>query len=67
MVRLAVILYLLTATVFAGTGVIAVMTVQMVEPREIASAFVLGLLIALPVAWLVARNIHTSLHGPRHH
>lgn len=65
MIRLAVILYILTATVFAGTGVIAVLTVHMIEPREIASAFAIGLLVALPVAWLVARNLYSSMHGPR--
>lgn len=63
MLRLAMLLYALTATIFAATGVIATLTVADDDAPHLATAFALGLVIALPVSWLVARNIHQSLNG----
>lgn len=65
MLHLAIRIYAVTATIFAGTGVIAMVMVAAVDPLDIAAAFAIGVLVALPVAWLVARNIHQSLNGPR--
>ena len=60
MVRLAAVLYILTATVFAGSAVIAVLTLRMMQPVQIAGAFAAGLVLALPVSVLVARNVYTA-------
>lgn len=60
MVRLAAVLYILTATVFAGSAVIAVLSMRMMEPMQIAGAFAAGLVLALPVAVLVARNVYSA-------
>lgn len=63
MLRLAAVIYILTATVFAGSAVIAVLTMKMMAPMQITGAFVGGLVLALPVALLVARNIYNALQG----
>lgn len=63
MVRLAAVLYILTATVFAGSAVIAVLTMRLLEPVQIAGAFGAGLVLAAPVAYLVARNVYNALNS----
>lgn len=63
MVRLAAVLYILTATVFAGSAVIAVLTMHLLAPAQIGGAFLGGLLLAAPVAILVARNIYNALNS----
>jgi ABC-type multidrug transport system permease subunit len=63
MIRLAAVLYILTATVFAGSAVVAVLTLQRMTPIEILAAFALGLVLALPVALLVARNVYNAFNS----
>lgn len=63
MIRLAAVIYILTATVFAGSAVIAVLTMRMMTSAQIAGAFGAGLLLAAPVAYLVARNIYNALNS----
>lgn len=63
MIRLAVVIYILTATVFAGSAVIAVLTMNLLKPAQIGGAFGAGLLLAAPVALLVARNIYNALNS----
>lgn len=63
MVRLAVVIYILAATVFAGSAVIAVLSMRMMAAWQIAGAFGLGLVVALPVALLVARNIYNAMNS----
>ena len=63
MVRLAVVIYILAATVLSGSAVVAVLTMNMMAAWQIAGAFVAGLVVALPVAILVARNIYNALNG----
>lgn len=64
MVRLALVMYILTATVFSGSAVIAVLTMKMMEPMQIVGAFAVGLVAALPVSLLVARNLYNAFNGP---
>lgn len=63
MVRLAVVIYILAATVFAGSAVIAVLSMGMMAAWQIAGAFCAGLVVALPVSLLVARNIYNALNS----
>ncbi len=63
MIRLAAVLYILTATVFAGSAVIAVLTMRMMAPAQIGGAFLAGLVLAAPVAFLVARNVYNALNS----
>ncbi|MBB4064520.1 hypothetical protein [Gellertiella hungarica] len=63
MIRLAAVLYILTATVFAGSAVIAVLTMHLMAPAQIGGAFLAGLVLAAPVSVLVARNIYNALNG----
>ncbi|MCQ2004966.1 hypothetical protein [Rhizobium sp. NRK18] len=57
MFRLAAILYVLIASTLAGIGVVAVVSMSMMDARSIVTAAVVGAIIALPVTWLVARRI----------
>ncbi len=58
MFRLAALLYSMIATALAGSAVIAVLSLGMVSVMAILSAAAAGALVALPVAWLVARRLY---------
>jgi hypothetical protein len=53
-------IYVLTATVFAGAAVTALLSARMVEGWMIASAAIAGAVVALPVAWLIGKQIYTA-------
>jgi hypothetical protein len=55
--RLTMILYSMIATALAGSAVIAVLTMGYVTLWPILGAAALGAAVALPVSWLVAREI----------
>lgn len=57
MTRLMMILYSMVSTTLMGVGVIVALTMGMVSVKAIVVAAVLGALLALPVSWLVAREI----------
>ena len=57
MFRLASILYALIGTTLAGIGIIAVLTAGYGDFKPIIIAALAGFLIAMPVAWYVARQI----------
>ncbi|MVO16879.1 hypothetical protein FEE96_19110 [Parasedimentitalea maritima] len=57
MLRLASILYSLIATSLAGVGVITVLVAGLISVPAIFGAAAIGALIAVPVSWLVARQI----------
>jgi hypothetical protein len=63
MFRLAAILYVLIATVLAGVAVTTLLTLKMMEPWQIAGGAVCGALVAIPVAWLISRQIYSTLGG----
>ncbi|KQW31281.1 hypothetical protein ASE36_03170 [Rhizobium sp. Root274] len=65
MLRLAAVLYILVASAVAGAAVIAVLTLDMRQGWQIASAFGAGLVIALPIAAVLARRIYNALQGPK--
>lgn len=55
--RLAMVLYSMIATAMAGTGVIAVLSMGYGTLWPILIAAAVGAALALPVAWVVARQI----------
>ncbi len=55
--RLTMILYSMIATAMAGSGVIAVLTMGYSTLWPILIAAAVGAVLALPVAWAVARQI----------
>jgi hypothetical protein len=55
--RLTMILYSMIATAMAGSGVIAVLTMGYGTLWPIVVAAAAGALLAMPVAWAVARQI----------
>ncbi len=57
MLRLAMILYTLIGVTLAGSAVIAVLTMGYDTLQPIVAAAVAGFIVALPVAWVVARKI----------
>lgn len=60
MFRLAAMIYVLTATVFAGVAVTAVLTMNMFHGWQIATAAIAGAVLALPVAWVIGRQIYRA-------
>jgi hypothetical protein len=55
--RLTMILYSMIATALAGSAVVAVLTMGYVTLWPIVGAAAVGAAVALPVSWLVAREI----------
>lgn len=55
--RLMMVLYSMIATAMAGAGVITVLTIGQVGLWPIIWAAAAGAALALPVSWLVARQI----------
>lgn len=60
MTRLFFIIYTLAGSTLAGSAVVAALTMNMFDLKSIVVAAVLGALVALPVSWLVARNLADS-------
>lgn len=60
MFRLASILYSLISTSLAGAGVIAVLAAGFVTVNAILAAAAAGALMAVPVSWMVARQLYRS-------
>lgn len=57
MTRLMMIIYSMASTSLMGVGVIVALTMGMVSVKAIVIAAVLGAILAVPVSWLVAREI----------
>jgi len=60
MMKLAVIVWIVVGTVFAGAAVAAVLTVPSLASealRYLPVAGIGGYLVAMPVAWLLARRM----------
>lgn len=55
--RLMMVLYSMIATAMAGSGVIAVLTLGYGTLWPIVAAAAIGAALALPVAWVVAKQI----------
>jgi predicted PurR-regulated permease PerM len=57
MSRLMMILFSVIATTLMGVGIVIVLTTGHDTLRPIIVAAAIGLLLALPVSWLVARQL----------
>jgi uncharacterized membrane protein len=57
MFRLAAIVYVLTAAAFAGAVVTALLTANVFDRALLAGGAVGGAMVALPAAWLIARQL----------
>lgn len=55
--RLTMVLYSMIATALAGSGVVAVLTAGYGTLWPIVIAAAVGVVVAVPVAWLVAKQI----------
>ncbi|MGX5665523.1 hypothetical protein G6N76_07170 [Rhizobium daejeonense] len=64
MFRLAAVLYILCATVLGGGAVTAVLAMRMMEPWQIAGAFIAGCVLALPIAAVLGKKIYTAMKPP---
>lgn len=65
MLRLAAVLYILVASAVGGASVIAVLSLDMREGWQIAAAFAAGLVISIPIAAVLGREIYNALQGPK--
>ncbi|SEV99987.1 hypothetical protein SAMN05444851_0782 [Aliiroseovarius sediminilitoris] len=57
MFRLAAVIYILLGATLAGIFIIAALTVGMDTAQPIIYAAVAGFIVALPVSWVVAKQI----------
>jgi predicted PurR-regulated permease PerM len=57
MTRLTMILFSMISTTLMGTGIVVALTMGMDTLTPILIAAALGLVLAIPVSWLVARQI----------
>lgn len=64
MFRLAAVMYVLAATVIGGSAVTAVLALGHAKAGHIASAFGFGLVVALPVAFLLGKKIYAAINAP---
>ena len=58
MLRLTMVLYSILGTTLAGIGVIVVLTMGRYDASAIIAGAALGALLALPAAWMVARQLN---------
>ncbi len=57
MTRLTLILFSMISTTLMGTGIVVALTMGLDTLAPILIAAALGLVLAIPVSWLVARQI----------
>lgn len=57
MTRLMLILFSIISTTLMGTGIVVALTLGMDTLNPILIAAALGFVLAIPVSWLVARQI----------
>lgn len=57
MFRLFLIIYTLAGATLAGSAIVAVLTMNLFDFKSIIVAAASGFLVAIPVAWIVAKNL----------
>jgi len=60
MIRLMGIIYALAGPTLAGVLIIAALTMNMFDMKSVLAAAAIGFVVAIPAAWLVARQIVAS-------
>ncbi|WP_143089850.1 hypothetical protein [Tropicimonas isoalkanivorans] len=58
MLRLTLLIHALASTVIMGVGIVAVLVMGFVSAKAIIAAIVIGLILGVPVAWLIAQKLH---------
>lgn len=61
MLKLAAMVYIMVGSMLAGSFVVAVLTMGRMDALSISVAAVLGALVALPVAWIVAAKLNKAI------
>jgi len=61
MLKLAAMVYIIVGSMLAGSFVVAVLTMGRMDALSISVAAVLGALVALPVAWIVAAKLNKAI------
>lgn len=61
MLKLAAMVYIMVGSMLAGSFVVAVLTMGRMDALSISVAAVLGALVALPVAWMVAAKLNKAI------
>lgn len=57
MIRIALILHFIVATVFMGVAITALLVVDRSDPTSILLGVLGGFVLAIPVSWGIARSI----------
>lgn len=57
MLRLTMLIFTIAAGTLAGTGVVIALVMGQVSTVPIVAAAVIGFVLALPVSWLIARQL----------
>lgn len=57
MLRLAIVIYIFLGPTLAGTAVIAALTMGRFDTSAVMAAAAAGFALALPAAWIVAKEI----------
>jgi len=57
MFRLAVVIYVLVSVALAGAFVTALLSANIFDRMSLAGAAVAGAVVAVPIAWLIARQM----------
>lgn len=60
MFRLFLIIYTLAGATLAGSAIVAALTMNLFDFKSIIVAAIAGSLVALPVAWIVAKNLSAA-------
>lgn len=61
MLRLVAVIYVLVSTVVGGVFVTALLAMNMMDGWKIAAAFVAGMVVALPISYVVGKKIYTAV------
>lgn len=63
MLRLVAVIYVLVSTVVGGVFVTALLAMNMMDGWKIAAAFVAGMVVALPISYVVGKKIYTAVNA----
>lgn len=58
--RLFLIIYTLAGATLAGSAIVAALTMNLFDFKSIIVAAIAGFLVAVPVAWIVAKNLSAA-------
>ena len=56
-------IYILTAPTIMGILIVALLSMNMFDSTKISLAAIAGMIVALPISWVVAKRILALTHG----